>query len=172
MNYKEKLHNIKAFVFDYDGVFTNGYLWIANKENIFRSGNVKDGYVVQYAIKKGYKIAIISGGKGESILSRTKMLQIEDVFLEKADKKEVFLNYLKDNNLKKEEVLYMGDDIPDYDVMLEAGIAACPKDAVEEIKNVAHYISHKNGGDGCVRDVIEQVLRLHNKWFDKDSKMW
>lgn len=172
MNYKAKLHSVKSFVFDYDGVMTDGYLFVADQNLILRSGNVKDGYAIQYAIKKGYEIAILSGGNGESISARMEMLGIKDIFISSSNKKEVFVNYLKDKGLKPNEVLYMGDDIPDYDVMLEAGVATCPSDAVEEIKSVADYISHKNGGQGCVRDVIEQVLRLHNKWFHEDGKAW
>ncbi len=172
MNYKEKLHSIKAFVFDYDGVMTDGNLWIGDDNNVIRSGNVKDGYALQYAVKKGYEIAIISGGRGDSICRRMKMLGIESVFVESANKKEVFFNYLKDKGLRADEVLFMGDDIPDYDLMLEAGVATCPSDAVEEIKSVADYISSYSGGKGCVRDVIEQVMRLHNQWFHQESKEW
>ncbi|MDR1725874.1 MAG: HAD hydrolase family protein [Bacteroidales bacterium] len=172
MNYKAKLHNIKAFVFDYDGVLSDGTIWVANENHLVRSGNVKDGYALQYALKKGYYIAIVSGGKGDSIEARMKMLGIEDVFLGSHKKKEIFLNYLKMRKLSADEVLFMGDDIPDYDVMIEAGIATCPADAAEEIKQVADYISFKKGGDGCVRDIIEQVLRLQNKWFHEDGKAW
>lgn len=172
MNYKAKLHSIKAFVFDYDGVLTDGLIWVGDQNTIFRSSNVKDGYAIQYAIKKGYQIAILSGGNGESILARMQMLGIKDVFVGSESKKEIYLNYLMTKGLKTEEVLFMGDDIPDYDVMLEAGVATCPANAVEEIKSVADYISHSNGGNGCVRDVIEQVMRLHNQWFHEDGKAW
>ena len=172
MNYKAKLHSIKAFIFDYDGVLTDGFLMVSDQNNIFRSGNVKDGYAIQYAIRKGYEIAIISGGNGESILARMEMLGIKDVFTSSSDKKEVFFDYLKTKGLKAEEILFMGDDIPDYDIMIEAGVSTCPADAVEEIKSVADYISHKDGGQGCVRDVIEQVMRLHNQWFHEEAKSW
>lgn len=172
MNYKSKLHSIKAFVFDYDGVISDGYMWVADQKIIMRSGNVKDGYALQYALKKGYLIAIISGGNGDSISTRMEMLGIKDVFIGSHDKKKIFQNYIEQKGLKPEEVLYMGDDIPDYDVMLASGVAACPSDAVEEIKSVADYISHKGGGQGCVRDVIEQVMRLHNQWFHEDGKAW
>ncbi|MDR0789252.1 MAG: HAD hydrolase-like protein [Bacteroidales bacterium] len=172
MNYKSKLHKIKAFVLDYDGVLSDGTIWVANENHLLRSGNVKDGYAMQYALKKGYYIAIVSGGKGDSIEARMKMLGINDVFLGSHRKKEIFLNYLAIKGLKAEEVLYMGDDIPDYDVMLEAGVATCPCDAAEEIKQVADYISEKKGGSGCVRDVIEQVLRLQGQWFHEDGKAW
>lgn len=172
MNYKAKLHTIKAFVFDYDGVLSDGTIWIANKDIVMRSGNVKDGYAIQYAIKRGYSVAVLSGGSGTSITERMAMLGVDDVFISSASKKEVFLNYLKQKGLKKEEVLYMGDDIPDYDVMLLAGVATCPKDACEEIKQVSDYISIYSAGKGCARDVIEQVMRLHNQWFHEDGKEW
>ena len=172
MNYKAKLHEIKAFVFDYDGVISDGNIWSANDTIIVRSGNVKDGYAMQYALRKGYLIAILSGGSGDSIRSRMKMLGVEDVYLGSHRKKEIFEDFLKDNQLLPEQVLYVGDDIPDYDVMRLAGVSACPADAAEEIKAVADYISHKNGGCGCVRDVIEQVLRLQGQWFHEDAKAW
>lgn len=172
MNYKAKLHEIKAFVFDYDGVISDGNIWSANDTIIVRSGNVKDGYAMQYALRKGYLIAILSGGSGDSIRSRMKMLGVEDVYLGSHRKKEIFEDFLKDKQLLPKQVLYVGDDIPDYDVMRLAGVSACPADAAEEIKAVADYISHKNGGCGCVRDVIEQVLRLQGQWFHEDAKAW
>lgn len=172
MNYKAKLHEIRAFVFDYDGVISDGNIWSANDTIIVRSGNVKDGYAMQYALRKGYLIAILSGGSGDSIRSRMKMLGVEDVYLGSHRKKEIFEDFLKDKQLLPEQVLYVGDDIPDYDVMRLAGVSACPADAAEEIKAVADYISHKNGGCGCVRDVIEQVLRLQGQWFHEDAKAW
>ena len=172
MNYKAKLHEIKAFVFDYDGVISDGNIWSANDTIIVRSGNVKDGYAMQYALRKGYLIAILSGGSGDSIRSRMKMLGVEDVYLGSHRKKEIFEDFLKDKQLLPEQVLYVGDDIPDYDVMRLAGVSACPADAAEEMKAVADYISHKNGGCGCVRDVIEQVLRLQGQWFHEDAKAW
>lgn len=172
MNYKAKLHEIKAFVFDYDGVISDGNIWSANDTIIVRSGNVKDGYAMQYALRRGYLIAILSGGSGDSIRSRMKMLGVEDVYLGSHRKKEIFEDFLKDKQLLPEQVLYVGDDIPDYDVMRLAGVSACPADAAEEIKAVADYISHKNGGCGCVRDVIEQVLRLQGQWFHEDAKAW
>ncbi len=172
MNYKAKLHEIKAFVFDYDGVISDGNIWSANDTIIVRSGNVKDGYAMQYALRKGYLIAILSGGSGDSIRSRMKMLGVEDVYLGSHRKKEIFEDFLKGKQLLPEQVLYVGDDIPDYDVMRLAGVSACPADAAEEIKAVADYISHKNGGCGCVRDVIEQVLRLQGQWFHEDAKAW
>lgn len=172
MNYKVKLKNIKAFIFDYDGVLSDGNIYTVNKDMMFRSGNVKDGYAIQYAIKKGYKVAVLSGGSGQSISARMEMLGVKDVFLSASNKLEVYKQYLKDNNLVNDDVLYMGDDIPDYDIMQSAAVACCPSDAAYEIKQAADYVSDKCGGCGCVRDVIEQVLRLQNQWFNEDSKAW
>lgn len=172
MNYKAKLHKIKAFVFDYDGVISDGYIWSANDKIILRSGNVKDGYAIQYALRKGYIVAIISGGSGDSIAARMAMLGVKDVYLGSHRKKEIFAKFLEDKQLDASEVLYMGDDIPDYDVMKMVGVSTCPADAAEEIKSISDYISHKIGGSGCVRDVIEQVMKLQEKWFDEDAKSW
>ncbi|MGP1514386.1 MAG: KdsC family phosphatase [Bacteroidales bacterium] len=172
MNYKTKLKDIRVFLFDYDGVISDGNIYTVNDDIIMRSGNVKDGYAMQYAIKKGYKIGILSGGCGRSIETRMNMLGVRDVFLSVGSKIEIYHQYCKDNNIEQKNVLYMGDDIPDYDIMCNVGVATCPSDAVQEIKQVADYISDKRGGRGCVRDVIEQVLRLHHKWFNEDSKEW
>lgn len=171
-NYKEKLSSITTFIFDYDGVLTDGKVLVINQSEQLRSSNVKDGYALQYAIKKGYRICIISGGKSESMTQRMNGLGITDVFLGVERKIEIFDKYLKDNNLKKEQVLYMGDDIPDYEIMTNVGVATCPSDAAVEIKAVADYISDAKGGEGCVRDIIEQVLKLHNNWFQKDAFHW
>ena len=172
MNYKVKLNKIKAFVFDYDGVLSDGCIYTVDDKVIARSGNVKDGYAIQHALKKGYKVAVLSGGKGDSIVKRAEMLGIKDIFISDADKKEIYLKYIEQNELSNDEVLYMGDDIPDFDIMELAGVCTCPADAAWEIKQRADYISKNNGGCGCVRDVIEQVLRLHGQWFNEDSKLW
>ncbi len=172
MNYKVKLHDIKAFIFDYDGVISDGMIYATGDNLLIRSGNVKDGYAIQHALKSGYKIAVISGGNGISIEQRLRMLGIEDVFLGAKGKLSVYKNYLECNRLTQKNVLYMGDDIPDYDIMLNSGVATCPSNAAEEIKQVADYISDKKGGEGCVRDVIEQVLRLQGQWFNEKAREW
>ncbi|MDP4290056.1 MAG: HAD hydrolase-like protein [Bacteroidota bacterium] len=171
-NYKERLHLINTFIFDYDGVLTNGQIITLPTGEALRVANVKDGYTLQLAIKKNYKVAIISGGTAISMIKRFKTLNIEDVFLSVDNKIEIFNQYLKDNSLLPENVLYMGDDIPDLAVMKMAGVAACPADAVEEVRRVAHYISHQKGGEGCVRDVIEQVLKIQGKWMNDDAYQW
>ncbi len=145
---------------------------VINENEQLRTANVKDGYALQYAVKKGYRICVISGGKSASMTQRMESLGITDVFLGVEKKIEVFNKYLSDNNLDKSQVLYMGDDIPDYEVMLSVGVSTCPADAATEIKAVADYISDAKGGEGCVRDIIEQVLRLHNNWFHKEAFHW
>ena len=171
-NYKALLKKINTFVFDYDGVFTNGTIILQNNGEPLRTSNVKDGYAIQLANKKGYRVVIISGGKSESMTNRFKLLKVNDVFLGVERKIEVFEKYLKDHNIEAENTVYMGDDIPDYEVMKKAGVACCPADAAEEIRSISHYISHQNGGEGCVRDIIEQVLKVQGKWMNEDAYMW
>jgi len=164
-NYKEKLKNIKAFIFDVDGVFTDGKIYLEPGGDFVRAVDMKDGYAVNYAIKQGYIIGIISGGFSEAVRKRFQYLNVTDIYLNSRDKKSDFEDFYFKYGLKPEEILYMGDDIPDYEVMKICGLATCPADAVEEIKSIASYISTFPGGYGCVRDVIEQVLKLQGKWF-------
>ena len=171
-NYKERLLKVNTFIFDYDGVLSDGQVLLTSDGDALRTANVKDGYAMQLAIKKNYRIAIISGGYSESMKRRFETLKIEDVFLGVDKKIDVYNQYMKDHNLEKEHVLYMGDDIPDYEIMLAAGVPTCPSDAVEEIKRIATYISHQPGGHGCVRDIIEQVLKVQGKWMNDDAYHW
>ena len=168
MNYKEKLKSINTFIFDIDGVLTDGTVYLVGDE-MARSMSTRDGYALQYAIKKGFNIAIISGGDSEGTRLRLNKLGITDVYLGAMDKITVLHKYLKEKNIKKEHTLYMGDDIPDYHVMQEVEIKTCPRDAVPEIKEIADYISHFQGGKGCVRDIVEQTLKAQNKWFGKSN---
>ena len=171
-NYKEKLLKVNTFIFDYDGVLSDGNVLFTSSGDALRTANVKDGYAMQLAIKKNYRIAIISGGYSESMKLRLESLKIEDIFLGVDKKIEVYDQYLETHNLKKENVLFMGDDIPDYEIMLKAGVPTCPSDASEEIKRAATYISHMPGGRGCVRDIIEQVLKVQGKWMNDDAYHW
>ena len=171
-NFKEKLIKVKAFIFDIDGVLSLQTISLNSFGVPGRTVNLRDGYALQYAVRKGYHIGIISGSKSKEYQKRLKLLGIKDVYLNSRSKLDHFNDFLKKYNLDKSEVLFMGDDIPDHKVMLEAGIPACPSDADSEIKQVAVYISDKKGGEGCVRDVIEQVLRLHNKWMESDAYSW
>lgn len=171
-NYKEHLSAITTFLFDYDGVLTNGVVLITNSGDQLRTGHVKDGYALQLAIKNGYRVAVISGGYSESMRHRCNALNLTDVFLGVENKLEVFNEYLRKHNLTAGEVLYMGDDIPDYQVMKMVGMPVCPADAAEEIKSISKYISHFPGGEGCVRDVIEQVMKVQGKWMNGNAFHW
>jgi 3-deoxy-D-manno-octulosonate 8-phosphate phosphatase (KDO 8-P phosphatase) len=166
INFKENLTKIKAFVFDIDGVLSLQTINLNDSGIPNRTINLKDGYALRYAIKNGYHVGIISGGDAMDYKHRLKHLDIYDIYL-KSEIKIVCLNhFLEKYNLDPSEVLFMGDDIPDLPVMKAVGAPVCPSDADCEIKKVAVYISDKKGGEGCVRDVVEQVLRLHNQWLD------
>lgn len=171
-NFKEKLIKVKAFIFDIDGVLSLQTINLNSSGIPNRTVNLRDGYALQYAVKKGYYIGIISGSGSIEYQKRLNLLGVNDIYLNSRSKSEHFNTFLKKYNLDKSEVLFMGDDIPDFMVMKEAGVPACPADADTEIKQVAVYISDKKGGEGCVRDIIEQVLRLHNKWMDSDAYSW
>ena len=171
-NYKELLKNISTFIFDYDGVLSDGSIITLDDGEAYRTTNVKDGYALQLARKKGYRIAVISGARADCMMHRLTALQITDVFLGIENKLKTFHAYLDEHGLDPSHVLFMGDDIPDYEVMLAAGVSSCPSDAAEEIKKVSHYISHFEGGRGCVRDVIEQVLKVQGKWMNDDAYHW
>lgn len=164
-NYKSLLKHITTFIFDYDGVLTNGTVIINLEGELLRTANVKDGYALKHAAEMGYRIVIISGGRSDSVRLRFKPLGITDVFLFVSNKLEKYHEYIAENKLKPEEILYMGDDIPDYPVMAEVGVPSCPADAAEEIKKISRYISPLKGGEGCARDVIEQVMKVQGKWF-------
>lgn len=162
----QDLKNINTFIFDIDGVMTNGSVIASESGELLRTFNIKDGYALQLAAKKGYHVCIISGGKGTAMQKRFDGLGVADVFLGVHDKVAVFNDYIQRKNIKPQHVLYMGDDIPDRDVMQLVGVATCPADAVVEVKAIAHYISPKNGGESAVRDVIEKVLKVQQKWHD------
>ena len=132
---------------------------------MYREMDTKDGFAIKYALDKGFKIAIISGGKDKGIETRLKDLGIKNIFLGFTDKEKPFNDFLENENIKPNEILYMGDDIPDIKVMNKVLISTCPNDAVIDVKKISDYVSHKNGGHGCVREIIEQVLRVQNKWI-------
>ncbi len=170
--FKEELINVKAFAFDVDGVFSNSNVYLHPTGEMMRSMNIKDGYALQLAVKLGYPVAIITGGTSESVKIRFNGLGVTDVYLGSYDKLDKFEDFYSKYTLKPEEILYMGDDIPDYQVMEVVGLPTCPADAAEDIKVVSKYISDKVGGDGCVRDVIEQVLRAQGKWLSGKAFEW
>ncbi len=171
-NYKALLSGIDTFIFDVDGVMTDGIVLLTPDGQMLRSMNVKDGYALQLAIKKGYRIIIITGGNSEAVRQRFEGLGIKEIYLAIGNKLEVFHEIVKRDNLKMENILYMGDDIPDYEIMKEVGVAACPADAAQEIKHISKYISPVSAGKGCARDVLEQVMKVQDKWFDEDGFHW
>lgn len=164
MNILELFKPIKNFVFDVDGVMTDGTLQLLENGELSRRMHIRDGYALQLAIKQGYRVGVISGGNSRLVVERLNGLGIKDIFMGVPDKEVVLAEYLEDNDLKAEELLYMGDDIPDYGAMKRAGLPACPRDASREIKAICKYISPIAGGCGCVRDVIEKVLKLNGNW--------
>lgn len=172
INFKEDLKKIKAFAFDVDGVLSDTKVNLSSDGELLRTMNTKDGYAMQYASRRGYPIAIITGGRAESIAMRFRTLGIQDIYLGASKKTDDFEDFRKKYSLESDEILYMGDDLPDYEVMKICGVPCCPADAVEEIKSVSVYISHLKGGEGCVRDIMEQVLRLHGKWMDGEAFAW
>lgn len=171
-NYKEKLSHIKLFCFDVDGVFTDNIVYLLPDGEQTRTANVRDGYAVQHAVKKGIPIAIISGGKSEAVRRRFEMLGVEEIMLGAARKKEVYESLLQRLGISDEAVCYMGDDIPDLPVLQRVGLPCCPADATPEVKSICQYVSPFNGGAGCVRDVLEQSLKLRGLWLDDDAHVW
>ena len=163
-SYKELMPHITTFIFDVDGVLTDGKVTIFPDGQLIRSMSIKDGYALKKAIDNGYNVCIISGGTNSAVKTRLRDLGVSDIFLGVQDKVDKMNEYLKIYDIDIINVLYMGDDIPDYEVMKNVGLPACPKDAVQEIQDISIYVSQKKGGNGCVRDVIEQVLKVQDKW--------
>lgn len=163
-SYKEYLKHINTFIFDVDGVLTDGSVTVMTNGDMLRTMNIKDGYALKTAVDEGFNVCIISGGSNEGVRKRLSGLGIKDIFLGAHNKIDQLNEYLKSKNVALDHVLYMGDDIPDFPVMKLVGLPCCPQDAVPEIKAISKYISHKNGGKGAARDVIEQVLKVHDKW--------
>jgi 3-deoxy-D-manno-octulosonate 8-phosphate phosphatase (KDO 8-P phosphatase) len=171
-SYKELMPKITTFIFDVDGVLTDGNVTVFPDGQLIRKMHIKDGYALKTAIENGYNVCIISGGTNEAVRSRLKNLGLTDIYLGVHNKIEQLNEYLDIYGIKLQEVLYMGDDLPDFHVMKTVGLAACPKDAVQEIQDISIYISQKKGGNGCVRDVIEQVMKVQDKWIPSfDAKL-
>lgn len=171
-NYRKNLHKITTLIFDYDGVMTDGKVLFTDDGQQLRSVNVRDGYALQLASKKGYRIVILSGADTEGMRKRCESTIFTHTFLGTHDKLSVFNDFISKEGLQAEEIMYMGDDIPDLLVLKKVGIATCPADACEEVKKSVHYISPFNGGNGCVRDIIEQILKVNGHWMDKDAFHW
>lgn len=156
--------SVTCFVFDVDGVLTDGSLLVFDDGQMVRRMNIKDGYALQLAVKKGYRVAVISGGDAPAVKERLHKLGVKDVFMKVDNKREQLGAWLEAGNIPWQEVLFMGDDIPDYDAMQKCALPCCPADAAPEIKHISKYISNIKGGEGCARDVIEKVLKLNLHW--------
>ena len=165
-SYKELMNNITTFVLDVDGVLTDGTIHVSPTGEMLRNMNIRDGYAMKAALENGYTVCIISGGNNEGVRVRLRNLGITDIYLGVPDKVETFKEFTDIYNINPENVLYMGDDIPDYHVMQLVGLPTCPQNAVQEIKGLSKYISHVDGGKGAVRDVIEQVMKVQGKWME------
>jgi 3-deoxy-D-manno-octulosonate 8-phosphate phosphatase (KDO 8-P phosphatase) len=163
-NYLDKLKEIKCFVFDVDGVLTDGKIIALSNGEQARTFLIKDGYAIERALKAGYHIAIISGGNQEGVFKRLQFLNIEHIYLGVKDKVSVLKGICDQLTIEPNVILYMGDDWPDYEVMQLVGLPACPADAVSDVRAISNYISDIKGGEGCVRDVIEKVMRVQGTW--------
>jgi 3-deoxy-D-manno-octulosonate 8-phosphate phosphatase (KDO 8-P phosphatase) len=170
MSYKSRLKDVKAFVFDVDGVFTDGSVYLMPDNSMCRVMNVLDGYAIVKARKHHYPICVITGGDDPAVRNRIRYLGITDYYAKVSDKIEKFEEFRKKYNLKPEEILTMGDDVPDFEMMKASGISTCPENSVPEIKLISDYISPIQGGKGAVRDVIEQVMKVQGKWSLDDTK--
>lgn len=168
-NYLEKLKDIKCFVFDVDGVLTNGTVLALESGEQARSFLVKDGYGIEVALKAGYHMAVISGGSQVGVQKRLEFLKIKHIWLGVKDKVTHLNTLCAELNISASQILYMGDDWPDYDVMKLVGLPTCPADAIQEIKDVSLYVSDKKGGEGCVRDVIEKVMKVQETFKHNGS---
>ena len=171
-SYKELMNDITTFIFDVDGVLTDSSVLVTTEGEILRTMNIRDGYAMKAAVESGYNVCIISGGSNEGVRLRLRNLGITDIHLGTPDKVETFKEYAELYSINPEHVLYMGDDIPDFHVMKLVGLPTCPKDSSPEIKSISTYISHRNGGKGAVRYVIEQVMKVQGKWMSSfDGKL-
>lgn len=164
LNFKQKLNKVNTLIFDVDGVITDGKVFVMESGEVVRNMNSKDGYSIHLAVQKKYNIVIISGGNNKAIKTMLEKAGVQNIFINQHDKLQCYKDFIHSNNITDEEVMYMGDDLPDYEVMSRVGVACCPNDSAPEIKELCCYISPKNGGEGCVRDIIEQVMRVQGTW--------
>ena len=169
MNILDRFKKITTFIFDMDGVLTDGTVLVLENGLQARRMSIKDGYSLQLAVKKKYRLLVVSGANSSPVTDRLNKLGITEVHMAVTDKKTFVEQYMAVNNLEAEEILYMGDDIPDYAVMSVVGLPVCPSDAIAEIRAISKYISPATGGNGCVRDVIEQVLKLNDDWHHQED---
>jgi len=171
-NYKSILKNITTLIFDVDGVFTDNRVILFPGMEPVRTFSARDGYAMQYAIKKGLKLAVITGGKSETVAERLAEMGLTHIYSGVHNKEEKLNEFIKETGTSVDEILYMGDDIPDLKVLKLVGLSCCPQDAVREVKSICNYVSPFKGGYGCVRDIIEQTLKVQGKWLDNDAYEW
>ena len=171
-SFLNKLKEITTFIFDVDGVLTDGSVFVTEDGIQSRAFNIKDGYALQLAVKCGYNVCTVSGSRSKSAVYRLNSLGIKDVYMGIHTKVEKVKIYLEEKHISPEKVIYMGDDIPDLEAMKMTGLPVCPADAVEEIKTISKYISPFPGGRGCARDVIEKVLKIQGKWMTEEAYSW
>lgn len=167
MNQLEAFKDIKTFIFDVDGVLTDSSVLVLEDGKLLRKMSIRDGYAIKKAVKKGYKVCIITGGKSEGVKIRLQGLGVTDIYLGASEKEEYYEEYINMYDLNPDQIIYMGDDVPDLAVMRRVGLPVCPHNAAPEILSVAKYISPLKGGEGCARDVIEKVLRLNGHWEEE-----
>jgi 3-deoxy-D-manno-octulosonate 8-phosphate phosphatase (KDO 8-P phosphatase) len=163
-SYKAYLKDISTFIFDIDGVLTDGSVLITTKGEQLRKMSISDGYALKTALQEGYYVCAISGGNNPGVKERLRDLGVTDIYLGVRHKEEQLLTYLEINEIRPDNVMYMGDDIPDIPAMQQVALPACPQNAAPEVKAISKYVSHKSGGEGCVRDIIEQVLKVRGDW--------
>lgn len=164
MNHLENFAAITTFLFDVDGVLTDSHVLVLEDGKLLRRMSVRDGYAIKRALQAGYRVGIITGGKSEGVRERLFNLGITDIYSGVEDKMESYEEFIDLYELQEEQILYMGDDMPDYPILRRVGLPTCPGDACPEVKSVSQYISPLAGGAGCVRDVIEKVLRIRGDW--------
>lgn len=170
MSYLDHFKSIKAFVFDVDGVLTNGSVVLLPDGQQMRQMHSKDGYALQLALKKGYKVAVITGGGSVQVKDRLNGLGVNDTYMNVRHKDEAMADFKFSHDLEYDSILYMGDDIPDICALQMVGLPTCPADACPEVKSMSKFISKIKGGEGCVRDIIEQVMRAQGNWFDLETE--
>lgn len=166
------LTKIKAFIFDIDGVLSTQTIGLSPEGEPLRTANIRDGYAINLAVRNGYGIAIITGGNTHSVRVRYEALGVKDIYMKSSIKMKDLMHYIEKTGYKSEEIMYVGDDIPDYHVMRQVGLPVAPADAAPEIKDISRYISPKIGGHGVARDVIEQVLKVQGKWMNEEAFGW
>ncbi len=164
MNQLEKFRDINTFIFDVDGVLTNNQVLVMEGGELLRKMSMRDGYAIKRAVEEEYRVCVITGGKSEGVKKRLQGLGVTDIYLGAQDKYEIYEEFKYLYDLDAGGILYMGDDWPDYPVMRKVGLPCCPKNAAPEIMDISVYVSPYVGGEGCARDVIEKVMRLHKKW--------